>query len=116
MSCIEHSGRELRRLWINSKEGKTEIISRILKELGYENIQRTKQIPEQCEFLISGNYKGKDGFTYGVFANYNGKENEEYIEISTAENERTEEIKKRIKAVFPNVECRIKNCSSKNKH
>jgi hypothetical protein len=115
MSCNEYCRAELKKAWLDSEEGRVEVIKIILRGLRYEHVQSTEQIHGQCERLINGNYRGKDGFIHGVFANYVDKENGCYIKISAAENERAEEIRKKIKAALPNVECRIEDsCSTKN--
>jgi hypothetical protein len=109
MACIEYSRVGIRNELFDSEEGRIKIIERILKGLGYEDVQSTEQIPGQCKRLVIGNYRGKDGSTYGVFVDYVDKESGTHIEISTTVRERAEEIKERIGATFPNIECRIEN-------
>ena len=109
MTCIGHCEKGLIGIWLNSEKGKTLRMKIALKELGYENVRNTAPIPGENERLIIGNYKGKDKSTHGVFIGYFAKKNEERIEISAIGKERAEAIERRIKIIFPKIDCKLRN-------
>jgi predicted secreted Zn-dependent protease len=107
MSCSQLCRKGLTKVWLSSEDGKTEIMKEILRKLGYKNVQSKALIPGENERSIIGNYKeGKTN--YGVFIDYFSKEKNEHIEISASEN-RAKEIEENIKAIYPRIDCKLRN-------
>jgi hypothetical protein len=112
MICLDYCGEGLKKAWLDSENGREEVIKMILIKLGYKSVQNTAPIPGEDEHLISGDYRGIDGFDHGVFVSYFGKSRGERAEISSSDENRSRKIGKEIRAMFPQLDCSLHNLSS----
>jgi hypothetical protein len=112
MTCLGYCKEGLKKVWLDSENGKKETIKMILIRLGYKSVQSTAPIPGEDECLISGDYRGTDGFDHGVFVNYFVKSRGERAEISSSDENRSREIEKEIRKILTQLDCSLHNLSS----